>query len=103
LGNDGGTRRQNDNGREARFDAGLCNAGRDVSAEDVSPYAAEQAKHPNFQLSDQGKLIRLPSEIESEIFTYAMIRDSALVSAGLGGICCVYSVMRMRKRMEEVP
>ena len=25
-------------------------------------YAAEQAKHPNFQLTDQGRAIRLPSE-----------------------------------------
>ena len=59
-----------------------------------SLYAAElQARQSDFR--------HLPTEAESRVFTYAMLRDNALAGMALGGICAVYAATRLIARKAD--
>jgi len=64
-------------------------------------YDEQQVRYHNLQLSDRGPVFQLPSEAERQVFTYAMIRDSSLASAGLAAVSCAYAGVRIvsRKRL----
>ena len=61
-------------------------------------YEVQHASYARDLAARQSDFEHLPTEAEHQVFTYAMVRDSALISISLAIACMVYATIRLAAR-----
>ena len=63
-----------------------------------SAFERQQRAYARALQVDRSEFRHLPTETERQVFTFVMLRDDAIASAGLGAICIGYAAWRGRRR-----